>query len=85
MNQSLKCRTVVLKIASRCNINCSYCYVYNKGDLSYLKQPKIMSSEVVNALIVKAKNHCEAHNLDYFEFIFHGGEPLLTGIEFFKE
>ena len=36
----------VLKIAERCNLNCSYCYMYNKGDLSYLRRPKFMSSEV---------------------------------------
>jgi sulfatase maturation enzyme AslB (radical SAM superfamily) len=22
---------VILKVASRCNLNCSYCYVYNRG------------------------------------------------------
>ena len=24
--------TVLLKVASRCNLDCSYCYVYNMGD-----------------------------------------------------
>ena len=23
---------LVVKLASRCNLNCSYCYEYNKGD-----------------------------------------------------
>ena len=26
--------TILLKVTSRCNINCSYCYVYNKADLN---------------------------------------------------
>jgi MoaA/NifB/PqqE/SkfB family radical SAM enzyme len=29
----MKIEAIVLKIASRCNLNCSYCYMYNAGDL----------------------------------------------------
>jgi len=31
---------VVLKLTERCNIDCTYCYVFNKGDESYKKHPK---------------------------------------------
>ena len=30
---------VVYKIASNCNLDCSYCYVYNKGDDSWRRRP----------------------------------------------
>jgi uncharacterized protein len=72
------CKAVIVKIASRCNLNCSYCYVYNMGDSSYKKQPALMSAEVAAALIGRAAEHCSFHKLDHFEFVFHGGEPLLA-------
>lgn len=81
---TLKCRYAILKIASRCNLNCTYCYVYNKGDKSYLLQPKKMSTEIIDAFISRVKEHCILHKSKAFTFIFHGGEPLLAGKEFFE-
>jgi uncharacterized protein len=77
---------LIIKIASRCNLNCRYCYMYNKGDSSYLRQPKVMSSSVITKLIEQAFIHATTHEVKTFNFIFHGGEPLLAGkkkIEFF--
>lgn len=78
-----KINTLVLKVASRCNLNCTYCYMYNKGDMSYLKQPKFMSREVVDALINNTLQHCREHQIRRFNFVFHGGEPLLCSPEFY--
>ena len=39
--------TILLKVASRCNINCSYCYVYNQGDTNWQRMPKHMSAATV--------------------------------------
>jgi uncharacterized protein len=74
----------VLKVASRCNLNCSYCYMYNKGDDSYIHQPRRMSDDTVRALLARAKTHCLEQGLDSVIFSFHGGEPLLAGMEFFR-
>ncbi|WP_082468398.1 radical SAM protein [Pedobacter sp. R20-19] len=79
----LKCNFVVLKIASRCNLNCSYCIMYNVGDDTYKKQPKVMSDKTVDALLNRIKKHCLKHDIKIFDFSFHGGEPLLAGPEFF--
>jgi uncharacterized protein len=79
-----KCRLLVVKIASRCNLNCSYCYVYNAGDRSYLHQPAIMSDDVADALIWRTANHCRRHAIAEFTFVFHGGEPLLAGPAFLR-
>jgi uncharacterized protein len=83
MNSNMKVKMLVLKVASRCNLNCTYCYVYNLGDTSYKTQPKMMGDATVEALMFRVKEHCLAHNLDRFTFIFHGGEPLLLGKEFY--
>ena len=73
----------ILKVASRCNLNCSYCYMYNKGDLTYKKQPKLMSDAVVDALIERVRRHVTIHKPDNIDFAFHGGEPLLAPPSFY--
>ena len=57
---------LVVKVASRCNLNCTYCYVYNMGDESYKKQPKFMSEEVIKNLFLRIKAHCDKHKLKGF-------------------
>lgn len=76
------CSILVMKVASRCNINCTYCYMYS-NDKSYLKQPKFMSQETVVQLLQRVKEHCIRHSLKRFFFVFHGGEPLLASKEFY--
>lgn len=75
-----RCQLIVLKIASRCNLNCSYCYMYNLGDESYRQQPKFMRPEVAAALVERAARHCVRHGITTFTLALHGGEPLLAGI-----
>ncbi|MFN3850385.1 MAG: radical SAM protein [Spirosomataceae bacterium] len=84
MKKKANIKGLVLKVASRCNLNCSYCYMYNLGDLSYLNQPKKMSNEVVEAVINQVKRQSQIYDLNEFEFIFHGGEPLLLPKAFFR-
>lgn len=58
--------------------------MYNMGDVSYITQPKIMSSDTVGAVIDSVYNHCKEHSIEEFLFGFHGGEPLLAGKNFIK-
>jgi uncharacterized protein len=82
---NLKCRFAVVKIASRCNLNCTYCYVYNQGDDSYKTQPKVMNIETVKLLGHRIKEHCLKNDITTFTYVIHGGEPLLVGKVFFED
>ena len=53
-------QTFIFKVASRCNLNCAYCYMYNKGDLSYLQQPRVMPVAVVDAAIERIRTYSSA-------------------------
>ena len=76
---------VVLKIASRCNLNCSYCYMYNHADKSYLKQPKIMSESVFKDTLTAMLDHSESQGARHrIALIMHGGEPTLVGVTRFR-
>lgn len=70
---------VVFKITQRCNLNCSYCYVYNRGDDSWKLRPPVVSDEVVNVLGCRIAEHCTKYSLQHFVIELHGGEPLLIG------
>jgi uncharacterized protein len=79
------CRLLVVKVTSRCNLNCSYCYMFNGGDVSYLRRPALMSADTVNALLSKVHSHCVRHKIEDFSIVFHGGEPLLAPQSFFRD
>lgn len=72
--------TVLLKVASRCNLDCSYCYVYNQGDDGWRRQPARMSVATINA-VVRSLRELYATQGAPFAVVLHGGEPLLLGIE----
>jgi len=71
---------VVFKIVQHCNLNCSYCYVYNRGDNSWKSRPRKVSDEVVLQLALRIDEQCRKYALKRFNVEFHGGEPLLIGI-----
>ena len=70
--------TVLIKVASRCNINCSYCYVYNMGDDNWKKLSKFMSEETIYALCDSLSELVE-NQKKCFSVVLHGGEPFLLG------
>jgi uncharacterized protein len=72
-------RQFILKVHSRCNLSCSYCYVYEMADQGWRSQPKRMSSETANAAVERIAEHVKEHDLAHVEVILHGGEPLLAG------
>jgi uncharacterized protein len=70
--------TVLIKAASRCNINCQYCYVYQMGDASWATMPKQMSDETIEA-VAQALGELSHTQPRRFAVVLHGGEPLLLG------
>ncbi|HEX2394372.1 MAG TPA: anaerobic sulfatase maturase [Bacteroidales bacterium] len=65
-----------------CNLNCSYCYYLNKADL--FKEGNIPFIDE-NLLEVILKQQIEATTEPVIIFSWHGGEPLLAGIDFYKK
>ncbi len=70
--------TVLIKVASRCNINCKYCYVYHLGDINWSRIDKLISTETMKNIGSSLK--CLAENQKReFSTVLHGGEPLMLG------
>lgn len=69
----------VLKVHSRCNLACTYCYVYEGPDQSWRDRPRAVSSSVVDAAARRIAEHAAVHQLRDVHVNLHGGEPLLAG------
>jgi uncharacterized protein len=72
---------LLIKVAARCNIDCSYCYWFR--DAAVYGKPKLMSSEVLHQLLRRIEEHIVKYRLAEFPVVLHGGEPLLWGVENF--
>ncbi|MBQ0077159.1 MAG: anaerobic sulfatase-maturation protein [Bacteroidales bacterium] len=66
---------------SLCNLDCHYCYYLDKADIYGGKEPR-MSLEMLETCVRK---YIEANEVDRVCFNWHGGEPLVMGIDFYKK
>jgi uncharacterized protein len=72
-------REFVLKIYSRCELACDYCYMYTMADQSWRARPLVMSGETIASTVARIAEHARAHQLPWVKVSLHGGEPLLAG------
>ena len=68
--------TVIIKPTHDCNLGCKYCYVESEAESGRMDEATLRNSvRKVSKFVGKDK---ETH------FIWHGGEPLLMGKEFYE-
>ena len=69
----------VLKVASRCDLACNHCYVYEHADQSWRAKPRFITQAIARQAARRISEHAEAHQLTTVHVVLHGGEPLLLG------
>jgi uncharacterized protein len=69
----------LVKIASRCNLDCDYCYMYQHADQSWKGMPKVLSTDDRAAFAARLATYLQEASVQRCLVIFHGGEPLLAG------
>ncbi|MER6311167.1 FxsB family cyclophane-forming radical SAM/SPASM peptide maturase [Streptomyces sp. NPDC001657] len=72
-------RQFVLKVHSRCNLACTYCYIYAGPDRSWRERPRTVPAATVRQTALRIAEHARTHRLREIRVDLHGGEPLLTG------
>ncbi len=73
---------IIKPVGDRCNLNCDYCY-YKSSDCSKtITAEEIMSDDIVEELIF---DYIVGSRTSEIVFCWHGGEPLLAGIKFFRK
>lgn len=70
---------IIRPVGNLCNLKCDYCY-YNSTDQKFSSN-MIMSDEVLETFI---SQFLELSG-DDATFVWHGGEPLLAGIDFYNK
>ena len=73
---------IMLKPAgSLCNLGCAYCYYRDKADIYGGREPRMgegMLETVIRAYIA-------ANDVPEVTFNWHGGEPLVLGLDFYRK
>ena len=72
----------VKPVGSVCNLACKYCYYLDKRTLYPDADKILMADDLLEKYIVQ---HIRASTEDIITFSWHGGEPLLAGINFFRK
>jgi uncharacterized protein len=78
-SDSVKLTAFLVKIASRCNLDCDYCYMYHHADQGWRAMPRILSRENQDLFATRLAEYVRAAKISRCAVIFHGGEPLLAG------
>jgi uncharacterized protein len=71
----------VKPVGAKCNLACHYCYYLDKDSQVTGVQNAVMTPEVLEKYII---GHLEANSDSTTIFSWHGGEPTLAGIGFFR-
>lgn len=74
-----KITSFLIKVASRCNLDCDYCYMYHHADQSWRSMPKLLSNDLQKHFIKRLSEYIQEVGIENCSIIFHGGEPLLAG------
>ena len=74
---------VMLKPAgAHCNLACKYCYYLEKNNLYQNSHRHLMSDETLEQF---TREYIEAQTMPQVLFTWHGGEPLMRSIDFYKK
>jgi uncharacterized protein len=76
--------TYIFKATAFCNLNCTYCYIFNLGDQSFQGRPKAMPLEIVEKSAERMVEQARLQGVRQVNVAFHGGEPLLAGREWLR-
>ena len=69
-------------IGARCNLECRYCYYLEKEQLYQEGASFIMPDDILEEYIIQ---HIAASPGQVINFSWHGGEPTLLGLDYFKK
>jgi len=69
---------IIKHIGHRCNLDCEYCYYCEEDEKR--NEKKIMNHKILESLFLKSFKYYK----DRIDFVWHGGEPLLAGRNFFQ-
>lgn len=73
--------TIIIKPTYSCNLRCKYCYLSNETKSTQVSFDICFAKKIINDI----KEALISHNRKRVNIIWHGGEPLLWGVDNFRE
>lgn len=73
--------TMLKPAGSTCNLDCSYCYYLDKA-VQYGGRQAVMNPDLLELYI---KQYIQANEVDTVSFCWHGGEPTLLGVDWYRK
>ena len=70
--------TLILEPVKGCNLSCRYCYADVTG-------AGVMSRRTLTTALAKTARYAEEQGFREIHILWHGGEPLLAGLGFFRD
>jgi uncharacterized protein len=64
-----------------CNLSCSYCYYLKKKSLYSGSKDPMMPESLLEKYVIQ---HISASTDNLIFFSWHGGEPMIAGVDFYK-
>lgn len=75
-------QVLVKPVGARCNLSCSYCYYLGNRDLHGEQAASYINDDILEEYI---RQHIDATSGKIIQFSWHGGEPLLAGLDYFRK
>jgi uncharacterized protein len=69
--------TLILEPVKRCNLSCRYCYSDGAG-------AGVMTPQTLKTALEKTSRYAGERGFKEIHLLWHGGEPLLAGLGFFR-
>ena len=69
-------------VGASCNMSCEYCYYLQKSNLYKNCHPHVMTDKLLELFV---KEYICSQTTQDVLFTWHGGEPLLRGLDFYKQ
>lgn len=72
---------LIIKVTHKCNMRCAYCY----DSYSPASNDKIVNIAFIQTVLHWLKGYTDNSGIDAVDFVWHGGEPLLAGRNFYEK
>jgi uncharacterized protein len=77
-------KSAIVKLTAVCNLDCSYCYMFNQQDKTFERVPRNLPLDDSLLLLRRIEDYSRENAIPRFSLTLHGGEPTLWPREFFE-